>query len=384
MLQKDKLNIIKAPTGSGKTYFALTGLAASVPDATHKIVYLIDTINGKEQILQNYNARPLYHLWQHELDGICFEDDTFETDNRIVIMTYAKFGVLLDREPNFHQHFDYIICDELHSLVRFQYFSPQPNYSSVAKRGLERAVRNDRTAVIALSATPAQIQDNFDCPQFLLPIDDNEIIHYETKEVIRYTNLDTVLSTLNPAETGLCYVSHITPMKKIAEKARALGLSPVCVWSINNEKHEMTQEQMKVRESVLKDYILPAEYNFFIINSSSETSLKIKSPMDYAIVHSGDNATQIQVRGRINSDLPRIYLPTNDPSVVCVPDAFLIRPLFADDKRKLCEVLNLRNKQGRLCGWPTVKRSILNCGYNIYEGRKNSKHYAVISIPVEE
>lgn len=145
MLSQNKLNIIKAPTGSGKTYFALTAIPSAVEDPAHRIVYLIDTINGKEQILQNYNARPLYRMWETELDGINFDNDMFETDRRIVIITYAKFGVLLDRDPDFHKHFDYIICDELHSLIKFQYFSRQPNYHSIAKRGLERAVRNDHT-----------------------------------------------------------------------------------------------------------------------------------------------------------------------------------------------------------------------------------------------
>ena len=133
MLSQDKLNIVKAPTGSGKTYFALTAIPSTVADPAHKIVYLIDTINGKEQMLQNYNARPLYHMWETELDGINFDNDMFETDKRIVIITYAKFGVLLDRDPDFHKHFDYIICDELHSLIKFQYFSRQPNYHSIAK-----------------------------------------------------------------------------------------------------------------------------------------------------------------------------------------------------------------------------------------------------------
>ncbi len=48
MLQVDKLNIIKAPTGSGKTYFALNAIPSAVRDAVHQVVYLIDTINGKE------------------------------------------------------------------------------------------------------------------------------------------------------------------------------------------------------------------------------------------------------------------------------------------------------------------------------------------------
>ena len=36
MMKKDKLNIIKAPTGSGKTYFALTYIPSLVHDALHK------------------------------------------------------------------------------------------------------------------------------------------------------------------------------------------------------------------------------------------------------------------------------------------------------------------------------------------------------------
>ena len=73
MLSQNKLNIIKAPTGSGKTYFALTAIPSAVEAPAHKIVYLIDTINSKEQILQNYNARPLYRMWENELDGINFD-----------------------------------------------------------------------------------------------------------------------------------------------------------------------------------------------------------------------------------------------------------------------------------------------------------------------
>ena len=49
-LQTDKLNIIKAPTGSGKTYFALTAIPATLTDAVHQVVYLIDTINGREEL----------------------------------------------------------------------------------------------------------------------------------------------------------------------------------------------------------------------------------------------------------------------------------------------------------------------------------------------
>ena len=247
----------------------MTAIPSAVEDPAHRIVYLIDTINGKEQILQNYNARPLYHLWETELDGINFDNDMFETDKRIVIITYAKFGVLLDRDPDFHKHFDYIICDELHSLIKFQYFSRQPNYHSIAKRGLERAVRNDHTKVVALTATPTQVENEFDTPKYRLPIDDNEIIHYETKRVFHYTNLKETLKAISPDKTGLLYAAHIKTMKQLEQTARESGFNPVCVWSISNADHEMNQEQLDVREQVLKHYTIPPEYNLLIINSSN-------------------------------------------------------------------------------------------------------------------
>ena len=68
-LQKGRLNVIKAPTGSGKTYFALEHIPSLVPDSVHQVVYLIDTINGKEQILRNYNAISEYCGWSKEVDA---------------------------------------------------------------------------------------------------------------------------------------------------------------------------------------------------------------------------------------------------------------------------------------------------------------------------
>ena len=42
-LEIKKLNIIKAPTGCGKSYFALHDIASRCNDTIHQTVYLIDT-----------------------------------------------------------------------------------------------------------------------------------------------------------------------------------------------------------------------------------------------------------------------------------------------------------------------------------------------------
>ena len=101
-LQKGQLNVIKAPTGSGKTYFALNYIPSLTNDALHNVVYLIDTINGKEQIVRNYNATSEYYGWSKEVES---GGMWFEPDNRVVVITYAKFGVLFERNIEFYKNF---------------------------------------------------------------------------------------------------------------------------------------------------------------------------------------------------------------------------------------------------------------------------------------
>lgn len=376
LLKKDKLNIIKAPTGSGKTYFALTHIPNLAHDAVHNVVYLIDTINGKEQILRNYNAISEYYGWAKEADenGMWFDDD-----NHIVILTYAKFGYLSQTYTDFHANFDYIICDELHSLVAFQNFSPKPNLHSVALMMLKSAVRNNRTIVIALSATPRKIEAAFEGSFYELEIDQDELLHYDVEEIIPYRDLFSVLSSTDPAETGICYIPRITTMMGVEQDARNMGLRPISIWSVRNSEHPMSDEQLAARESILQDYAIPAAYNLLIINASSETSLKIKSPVDYVIVACSDLDTQVQVRGRVNSDLKRLYLPATKDDPIELPDKFLGVRLFTPDKSALCDFVNLKNPYNRPYRWPTVKDLLIESDYSISEGRENNRRFVVIT-----
>lgn len=375
MLQKGRLNVIKAPTGSGKSYFALEHIPSLTYDAIHNVVYLIDTINGKEQIVQNYNAISEYYSWSKEVDE---NGMWFEPNGKVVVLTYAKFGYLLNRYSDFYTRFSYIICDELPSLLKFQHFSPQPNLHSVARCGLEQAVKGNEAIVVALTATPQSIQESFYAPAAEIPIDQTDLIHYEVKEVVPYNNLNTVLPSIQRGSVGVCYMTRIHQMIDFEKKAREAGFSPVCIWSIGNKEHPMSEEQLAVRDSVLKDFTIPPQYNLLIINASSETSLKIKSPVDYVIVHSSNPDTQVQVRGRVNSDLKILYLPAVETPVVEVPSGYLNTQLFQRHKDALAAALNLRNKNNRPYKWRTVRKFIADNGYIIYEGRYGNLRFSTI------
>ena len=55
-----------------------------------------------------------------------------------------------------------------------------PNYHSIAKEGLERAVTNSKTTVIALTATPEIVKKEFNTAIYELPVSE-DVRHYETK-----------------------------------------------------------------------------------------------------------------------------------------------------------------------------------------------------------
>lgn len=102
------------------------------------------------------------------------------------------------------------------------------------------------------------------------------------------------------------------------------------------------------------------------------------------IIHSYENDTQVQVRGRVNNDLSRLYLPQTDYSAIEVPEDFLNRRLFSEDKKQLCSVLNIHNPSGRLYKWTSIHTLLLHAGYQVCEGRDGNLRYAVVAIPVKD
>ncbi len=377
MLHKDKLNIIQAPTGSGKTFFALNTIPSLAKDPAHHVVFLIDTINGKEQILANYKAKAENWGWTCQVaEGKEWFGEDIE---KIVVMTYAKFGVILDRYKDFQNKFSYIICDELHNLLRFQYFERRPNTHSIAVDAIHRAVNNGKTTVIALTATPQNVINEF-CDCYIdIPIDNGKIKRYETIETRSFSDINNLIAKLPPQKTGICYTDRINTMILLEEKAKQCGLSPISIWSTANIDHPLTKEQLSVRERIVDSFTLPPQYNLLIINDSLGTSIKIKSTVDYVIVNNSNQDIQTQVRGRVNNDLALLYLPDKTTSdEITVPDEFLGEMLFNKEKAALAQAINYR-KNGKQCKWPTIKKLLPEFDYTVTEGRKNDKRYAIIN-----
>ena len=305
--QKGKLNLIEAPTGCGKTHFALKHIPSLVKKPLYKVAFLIDTTNGKEQIMRKYHSAPATLDWQKSVET---EMINFADEQHIVAMTYAKFGKMCERDASFVDKLDYIICDEIHSLILFMHIPSPDAYHKIAKLEIERVVRGGKATVIALTATPRKVHQWLRCEVNQIEVDKEQLVQFETKQTVGYNSLKTIINKVSKDEIGLCYTRQIRKMKEIEAMASAAGLSPICVWSTNNTEHPMNENQFAARKEILENSAIPPQYNLLIINSSSETSIKIESHVDYVIVDCKDEDSQVQVRGRVNSDLERLYTPT--------------------------------------------------------------------------
>ncbi|MDL2319080.1 DEAD/DEAH box helicase family protein [Eubacteriales bacterium OttesenSCG-928-A19] len=372
MAQSSILNVIDCPTGCGKTRFATEVIPT--PNHRSRTLYLIDTINSRSEVLKRPFTAECF-------DSVLKPHFAFEGSEHdiIPVMTYAKFGSVVQnmgRPPDFY---DYVICDELHSLMRYVSYKKGNENNRAAKVAIEQLVRGGETMCIALTATPDLVYQKMRCPYYVWPIEKSNLIQYGTVRTDHYTNISYLLRSIGNDRKGICFVSQIEYMKQYAAVAQENGLRTICVWSINNTDHLMTDEQHAAREYILHEEALPPDYDLVFINASSETGITIRGKIDYMVIHSRDKTTQVQVRGRYRDNLPQLYLPYEQgEEIFVVPEIFMGRQLFAEDKTLLCETLNLRNSDDRLYMWPTVQKRIRQAGYKIMVGRASNQRYAVI------
>ena len=384
MLLTGRINIIEANTSAGKTWFALN----TIPEwagSPEKVLYLIDTTNGELRLQQNILtiSRQNYALADYA-SGALFGEFADDARDRMPVMTYAGFGAEIRSSGHaFWEKFEYIVCDEMQNLVYYQGYGSK-ELLMLAETTLRSIAASGRTKIIALSATPQKIRKRFGALCHDVAFDSANLVQYETAETIPYTGVEAILLQ-SLGQTGILYTQSVTDMLKYIAFARENGIRADGFWSMRPEtqkEHPMSKAQEDLRSMVLKQETFPDDLDLLVINDASETCIKIqaaKRKVDYMVIHYNDEEKRVQVRGRYCGDLPKLYIHGPPDMVVplTVPPRFLEIPLFTPDKNDLCKVLNL-HANGKRCGWITVKKRLLECGYSIEEGRKNNKRYAVI------
>ena len=90
---------------------------ANIIVAPGNVLYLIDTRAGKDSLLLRENAQKCTEAWVHLYDPHWWGDRPDRVN--FAVMTYHQFGHALREESTFLIGIDLIICDEIHSLVKY-------------------------------------------------------------------------------------------------------------------------------------------------------------------------------------------------------------------------------------------------------------------------
>lgn len=374
------LNLITAPCGCGKTTASINKIAplASCP---RKALYLIDTKNGNERLAKNPALTMPYHFYEESIANRYFCADELEPD-KVVITTYAQFGVWAKHNPDFAAFFEVILCDEIHNLVIFPTFhkdKTQPNYAEIARNAIINAVWGGKTLIVGMTATPEPLS-RLSCPQNSISIDTASLRQYENKTIIRYSGIRQVLERLPPNQKGAVYVARIEQMKEIEALARQAGRKPICVWSTANEAHPMTEEQLAARAYILEHEEVPPQYDLFLFNASCETAINLYGSLSFFILHTSKETSITQARGRYRGDLETLYLYDPEEGEIWVPEAFLDVRLFTKDKEILRGRLGIRlpSSKGKPISYEKLFDRLQKCGYTIQNGREKNLRFIVI------
>lgn len=383
VLHKGKINLIVAPAGSGKTYYIFNTLLGP----TKKSVYLCDTSNLKESILKDKDIFDKVKGTDFDLGKATFSLDKYNC----TVMTYAKWFFEMNKPE--YSNVETIICDEIHNLYKYK-----DRFDNKECKNYENVIinlhKNARKGVQVVGFTATHNRIKRDIDNLYEEVNGNEYNDYwniidlsKEKDIKRlnedftykysnYRNLGYHLKAFNGFKLGqkaLIYTDRITTALDMVNISKECNLKSIALWSMNNKKYPMSEEQKSVRESILTTGIIPDDIDVLIINGSYETGINIKDKnIELVIVNSTDVDTQIQARSRVRKDIKALLLKSNnmiDDIKVVVPEKYLDTPLTTKDKKDLCKELNIYNENTRILKWTSIRPIIINSGYDVIDGR---------------
>lgn len=416
----DKINLITASTNAGKTYAATHKISELLKDG-QKMLYLIDTTAGKENIIATYQTIREYgnkELEAYDRAAVKqFKEEQKETAEKIKpfaeIMTYAKLGVLVKFGWIDLNAYGVIICDEMHALINFLMWEkgklrksfpfadeqladdflskcslPYIAFNTICERGVghtkieegstteitEASPIETKPYVIVMSATPNLVRE---------AIQDFNEVHIKgtlkklkEKERKYYTTSVEIPLMLSQTGRTVIYVSQIKHIVKLQAEIEKTGKSCIALWSLTpkGKSQKMSKKQLAVRDTLLSTGEIPSKYDVLIINDAYQTCLNIEPKevtptVDTVIVNTSQSDTITQARGRVRHDIDTLYiLDMDNPHAVIyrdIPDEFLNKPLSKDDKEQICRYFGIKDDKSQLKKFPYIRKHIDRQKYKI-------------------
>ena len=399
---RGRLNMVVAATGQGKTTMATQELPQKldIKDKT-RVLYLIDTNMGRDMLARK------------DIIQTAFPP---KEEDKIIVMTYAKFGTLLKTYDIWSSMFDLIVADEFHNLYKYTKidmakmikanpdFSPETlsmmlsresaNYK--AMEAIKRWSKSNALYVVAMTATPEVfLEKDKELDELIQVIQSKEkLIAYEILARFTYTNAEEVLvESAQDGEKRLIFthtIKQANEFKQLVEdntKRKALAL-----WSNSNyNAPPLTFEQLSARRYIIENESFPDDLDDLIFTEAFSTGWNLTDDrVTTTIVHTSNNALIKQVCGRNRQDIKKLYLYDSESALNKkkenkkkekelekdweIPSSFLNRELNTQERNKLIEEIGYPKK------WTSFKKWIENSEkYSLKKKRIRGNDFFIIN-----
>lgn len=390
-------NIIDCGVRTGKTYWAVNNLQQFTRDGQlNRILFLTDTTALKNQIIQEYdNCADVDIFWEKP-------SSWGENVDKIGVMCYQALGQRAVKEKlDFLDYIDVICWDECDSIFNFavqafakarstdfakqnmsnaevlsviQRYSTKKEYMPLVLLGAwEKIITDQRIMCIGLSATPDRTRKFY----YSLVSASNQgklEMGYRAAADIYFTNLAQHVKELEPAPNRgyWCYSPYIEPNQGIVSIAKSRGFNAIELHSPQNRDKPMSEEQMRVYNSIVATGKVPFEYDFVVVNKALERGITITDHrFDNVIIDSFDQTDRIQA-ARQTFNYQR-HLKMFAPQI---PEEYLGHWITVDQCRELAEYmavpeLDKANKNtSKIMTWNRLKDCLPTIGYTVEEKRK--------------
>ena len=392
--QKGTMSLICAKTGQGKTTMATRTLPTLLEvSSLSRVLFLIDTNMGQEQLVKE---GPFQEWGEKQKD-------------KIYLMNYHKFGKLLKNYEIWSEMFDLIIADEFHNLYKYakidqaKMYKNNPDFtpetiafmlsresaSYKAMEVLKRWSQNSNAYVVAMTATPQQFETDKELTDYINVVEYNEkLIAYEILQKYFYTNPAELFSQ-NPDCKRLIFVQSIKQAREFQKMIEATGRKVVVLHSLHNDKYKMSEEALMVRQHLISEQCLPSWVQDAILTEAYVTGWNLIDPtVQILICHIGNQIVIQQAIGRPRQDIQQLYLydakkaddekrtkrnnKEVDEKEWNVPEEYLGIPLDKNKKEALIQKMNFPKK------WTSLKKALLQNGYNVEEKRTAKERCSII------
>ena len=389
-------NLILSPVGSGKSVF----IDKLINEEDRDVLILVSNTALKDSVAPNKNsvkkerADRRYTSKNKNIYG--------DKKHNAYVMSYSEFGERVRYNNKFAEKFSKIFCDEIHSLIDYQLYNDDTGLASALKYLISK--REGKEIYYFTATDEKLIQASKRTPDLLSEI---KVYDYRNHPNIRqYMSLAEYkinhFAQIRPhlkarfktfsyfGHKAFAYTQRIETQKAIAQMAEEEGFKPILLWSVNNNKKTMDEEQLRVRDHLLLTGEIPDPYNFLIINSSMQEGWNLTdSRVKLAIMDTLSETEYTQALGRIRRDVDTLILKTVEHAeltlTVEIPNEYLNTPLTKIERDDLCRDLNLVNANGSQAKWFVVSTLIdEDSGYVIKNHTKliDGKRTRVVTIMV--